>query len=106
MTNKSALQAALESVEMSPEAQEAVASLQAHDLEQIDQAILAALGKTPAEIVRKKEAAEAGIDPAALDDAALIAAMVANPAVIERPIVVNGAKAALGRPPESVLAIL
>jgi len=69
-------------------------------------AILAALGKTPAEIVRKKEAAEAGIDPAALDDAALIAAMVANPAIIERPIVVNGAKAALGRPPESVLAIL
>lgn len=69
-------------------------------------AILAALGKTPAEIVRRKEAAEAGIDPAALDDAALIAAMVANPAIIERPIVVNGAKAALGRPPESVLAIL
>lgn len=69
-------------------------------------AILAALGKTPAEIVRKKEAAEAGIDPAALDDAALIAAMVANPAIIERPIVVNGAKAALGRPPESVLEIL
>lgn len=69
-------------------------------------AILAALGKAPAEIVRKKEAAEAGIDPTALDDAALIAAMVANPAIIERPIVVNGAKAALGRPPESVLAIL
>lgn len=69
-------------------------------------AILAALGKKPAEIVRKKEAAEAGIDPAALDDAALIAAMVATPAIIERPIVVNGAKAALGRPPESVLAIL
>lgn len=69
-------------------------------------AILAALGKKPAEIVRKKEAAEAGIDPAVLDDAALIAAMVANPAIIERPIVVNGAKAALGRPPESVLEIL
>lgn len=69
-------------------------------------AILAALGKKPADIVRKKEAAEAGIDPAALDDAALIAAMVAHPAIIERPIVVNGAKAALGRPPESVLAIL
>lgn len=69
-------------------------------------AILAALGKKPAEIVRKKEAAEAGIDPAALDDAALIAAMVATPAIIERPIVVNGVKAALGRPPESVLAIL
>jgi len=32
--------------------------------------------------------------------------LVANPIAIERPIVVNGAKAALGRPPESVLAIL
>lgn len=68
--------------------------------------ILALLGKKPAEIVRKKEAAEAGIDPGALSDAQLIAAMVANPAIIERPIVVAGGKAALGRPPESVLAIL
>jgi arsenate reductase (glutaredoxin) len=32
--------------------------------------------------------------------------MVSNPIVIERPIVVNGAKAALGRPPEAVLKIL
>lgn len=68
--------------------------------------ILTLLGKNPAEILRKKEAAEAGIDPAALSDAELVAAMVANPAVIERPIVVAGAKAALGRPPENVLAIL
>jgi arsenate reductase len=68
--------------------------------------ILNLLGKRPAEITRKKEAAEAGIDPAKLDDAALISALVANPIAIERPIVVNGAKAALGRPPESVLAIL
>ncbi|MGE5475401.1 MAG: arsenate reductase (glutaredoxin) [Bacteroidales bacterium] len=68
--------------------------------------ILALLGKKPAEIVRKKEAAEAGIDPAALSDAELVRAMVAHPAIIERPIVVAGDKAALGRPPESVLAIL
>ena len=47
--------------------------------------ILELLGKRPAEILRKKEAAEAGIDPAKLDDAALIAVMVANPIVIERP---------------------
>jgi arsenate reductase-like glutaredoxin family protein len=36
----------------------------------------------------------------------LIAGMVANPSVIERSIVVNGARAALGRPPERVLEIL
>ncbi|WP_043743145.1 arsenate reductase (glutaredoxin) [Paramagnetospirillum magneticum] len=68
--------------------------------------ILGLLGKRPAEILRKKEAAEAGVDPSSLDDSALIAAMVANPMVIERPIVVTATKAALGRPPESVLAIL
>lgn len=68
--------------------------------------ILALLDKRPAEITRKKEAAEAGFDPATLDDAALIKALVANPIAIERPIVVKGDKAALGRPPESVLAIL
>lgn len=68
--------------------------------------ILALLGKGPRDILRKKEAAEAGLDPTALSDAQLIEAMVANPAVIERPIVVTGDKAALGRPPESVLAIL
>lgn len=68
--------------------------------------ILALLGKSPRDILRKKEAAEAGLDPTALSDDQLIHAMVAHPAVIERPIVVAGDKAALGRPPESVLAIL
>jgi arsenate reductase (glutaredoxin) len=69
--------------------------------------ILQLLGKRPAEILRKKEAAEAGIDPSKLDDGALIKAMLANPIVIERPMVVTeSGKAALGRPPESVLTIL
>lgn len=68
--------------------------------------ILTLLGKAPREILRKAEAKEAGIDAAALDDAALIRAMVANPGVIERPIVVVGSKAALGRPPEAVLTLL
>lgn len=67
--------------------------------------ILTMLGKKPADILRSKEAREAGVD-ATLDGDALIAAMVANPAVIERPIVVKGARAAIGRPPESVLDIL
>lgn len=47
-----------------------------------------------------------GLDNPALDDAALIAAMVAHPKLIERPIVVADGKAAIGRPPEAVLAIL
>ena len=36
----------------------------------------------------------------------LIAAMAANPKLIERPIVENNGKAALGRPPENVLSVL
>lgn len=67
--------------------------------------ILAKLGKQPVEILRAKEAAEAGIAKD-LPSEQLIAAMVANPAVIERPIVIKGAKARLGRPPEQVLEIL
>ena len=68
--------------------------------------ILGLLGKAPSDILRKAEAEAAGIDAAALDDAALIRAMVTNPSVIERPIVVVGGKAALGRPPEAVLTLL
>lgn len=67
--------------------------------------LLQKLGLGPRDILRRKEAAEAGIGPD-LEDDALIAAMVANPVVIERPIVVNGSEARLGRPPEQVLEIL
>ena len=69
-------------------------------------AILKKLGKTAAEIVRKKEAKEEGIDVAALDEDALIQALSEHPRAIERPIVVKGGKARMGRPPESVLEIL
>lgn len=68
--------------------------------------ILSKLGKTAADIVRKKEAKEEGIDVDALDNDALIQALADHPRAIERPIVINGAKAAMGRPPESVLDIL
>ena len=68
--------------------------------------LLKQLGVKPAQLLRKKEAAEAKIEAAKLGDDALIAAMVKHPIVIERPIVVNGDKAALGRPPEAVLKIL
>ena len=63
--------------------------------------------KMPAsKLVRKKEAAAAGVNPASLSEEALIEAMVKNPIIVERPIVVSGQKAALGRPPEAVLAVL
>jgi arsenate reductase (glutaredoxin) len=63
--------------------------------------------KMPArQLVRKKEAAAAGIDPEALSEDALIAAMASHPIIVERPIVVSGRKAALGRPPEAVLSVL
>jgi arsenate reductase len=57
-------------------------------------------------LLRKKELAAAGIGPAKLSEEAVIAAMVKNPIIVERPIVVSGNKAALGRPPEKVLAVI
>jgi len=63
--------------------------------------------KLPArKLVRKKEAAAAGIDPAVLSEDALIEAMAKNPIIVERPIVVSGQRAALGRPPEAALSVL
>ena len=68
--------------------------------------LLAKLGLSPRELLRKKEAKEAGLDESELSDAQLIAGMVKHPIAIERPIVVKGNRAALGRPPEAVLKIL
>ena len=70
------------------------------------EALLAALGKTPRELARRGEAAwnELALDDA--DDARVLDALLAHPVLIERPIVVDGARAAIGRPPEAVLALL
>ncbi len=71
--------------------------------------ILGMLGKSPIEVIRTGEALfnELGLtknDERSDDE--WIDIMVSNPKLIERPIVVNGNKAALGRPPEDVEAIL
>ena len=68
--------------------------------------LLKMLGMSPRELLRKKEAKEAGLDKPGLTDAEIVAGMTKHPIVIERPIVVKGGKAALGRPPEAVLKIL
>ena len=70
--------------------------------------LLDMLGLEPRDLMRKKEKEYLENDLAnpALSRDELIAAMVTNPKLIERPIVVQGSKAALGRPPESVLDIL
>ena len=71
-------------------------------------ATLTKLGIEPRALLRTKEDAyeSAGLADPALTRAQLIALMVANPSVIERPIVVTDRGAAIGRPPENVLAIL
>lgn len=70
--------------------------------------LLKALGISARDLLRTGEddykALNLG-DPA-LSDAKLIAAMTSHPKLIQRPIVVNGKQAALGRPPEAVLDIL
>lgn len=71
-------------------------------------AILNKLGMKPRDLLRQGEAryAELKLKERALSEEALIKLMVENPILIERPIVVSGNKAAIGRPPEKVLEIL
>ncbi len=70
-------------------------------------AILSKLGMEPADLMRKGEDEyKEHIKGKDLSRAEAIALMVKYPRMIERPVVVNGDKAAVGRPPESVLAIL
>ena len=70
--------------------------------------ILEKLGMEPRALMRKQETEYKanGLDDSALDRRALIDGMVANPILIERPIVLANAKAAIGRPPENILNIL
>ena len=70
--------------------------------------VLKKLGLKARDILRKSEAAyaELGLKDSGHTDDELLALMVKNPILIERPIVVAGDRAAIGRPPEAVLEIL
>lgn len=66
------------------------------------------LGISARDLLRTKEPEykQLGLDDNSLTDDQIIKAMVEHPKLIERPIVVNKNKAAIGRPPENVLEIL
>ena len=66
------------------------------------------LGLEPSEFIRSKESAYAALDPSGSErsESQLLDAMAAEPILIERPIVVRGDTAVLGRPPENVHQLL
>ena len=70
--------------------------------------LLGKLGIGARELIRTGEEAykENNLADQSLSEDQLIDAMVKFPKLIQRPIVVNGDKAAMGRPPEAVLDIL
>lgn len=70
--------------------------------------LLRRLGIGPRELLRKGEQdyAQLGLANPDLDDEALIEAMAAHPRLIERPILVRGERAVIGRPPERVFELL
>ncbi|MFQ5354969.1 MAG: arsenate reductase (glutaredoxin) [Mariprofundaceae bacterium] len=69
--------------------------------------VLSLLGKEPEELMRKGEAEyKEFVKGKALSRQEQIRVMVDHPILIERPIVIKGNRAAIGRPPESVLDIL
>ena len=63
---------------------------------------------SPLEMMRTKEAEfkEQGLKATDITADQLFSAMADTPKLLERPVVINGNKARIGRPPEAVLEIL
>ena len=70
--------------------------------------ILDLLALEPRDLMRKHEPPykDLGLDDESLSRESLIQAMVENPVLIERPIVIHGNRAVIGRPPERILDII
>lgn len=69
--------------------------------------IVELLGISPEELVRKNETIwKENYQGKELTDDDILNAMLANPKLIERPIVINGMKAVIGRPPEEIVKII
>lgn len=69
--------------------------------------IIKLLNIKPIDLVRKSEGIwKEEYKNKGLTDSQIISAMVKNPKLIERPIVIEGNKAVIGRPPETILNII
>ena len=69
--------------------------------------IIQLLNISPIDLVRKNEAIwKENFKGKTLSDSEIIMAMIQNPKLIERPIVINNGKAVIGRPPELIKTIL
>jgi len=69
--------------------------------------IINLLGISPIQLIRKSEKIwKDNYKGKDLSDWEIIKAMIENPKLIERPIVVNGNKAVIGRPPSTILEII
>lgn len=69
--------------------------------------IINLLGISPIQLIRKSEKIwKDNYKGKDLSDSEIIKAMIENPKLIERPIVVNGNKAVIGRPPSTILEII
>jgi arsenate reductase len=69
--------------------------------------IIKLLGITPIQLVRKTESVwKENYKGKELSDSEIIEAMIANPKLIERPIVISNNKAVIGRPPENIIRII
>ncbi|SHM72211.1 arsenate reductase (glutaredoxin) [Polaribacter sp. KT 15] len=70
-------------------------------------AIIEKLGVSPIQLVRKTEKIwKENFKGKELSDDEIVTAMIENPKLIERPIVINNNKAVIGRPPENIATIL
>jgi arsenate reductase len=68
--------------------------------------VVALLGGDPRALVRTSEKEYEELGLAVADDDAVLDALAAHPRLIERPVVIRGDRAVIGRPPERVLDLL
>lgn len=68
--------------------------------------IIKALGIAPKDILRTKEDDFQALNLDVEDKNAVIEAILKHPKILERPILLKGSQAAIGRPPENILKLL